>query len=98
MKDIKHARQFAEGLRDLDGLEIDLARVQSNIVRFSVRIMSAGDFVDRCYEQGVHMLPSGSHGIRAVLHRDVGNEALNTALEIVTSVLHSGSTDSLPTS
>ncbi|HCK35013.1 MAG TPA: low specificity L-threonine aldolase, partial [Gemmatimonadetes bacterium] len=69
VKDIKHARQFAAELEDLDGLEVDLDRVQSNIVRFSVQIMSAGDFVHRCHEQGVHMLPSGPHGIRAVLHR-----------------------------
>ena len=93
VKDIKHARQFAAELEDLDGLEVDLDRVQSNIVRFSVQIMSAGDFVHRCHEQGVHMLPSGPHGIRAVLHRDVDTEDLNTALEVVTSVLHSSSTD-----
>ena len=98
MKDIKHARQFAAELEDLDGLEVDLDRVQSNIVRFSVQIMSAGDFVHRCHEQGVHMLPSGPHGIRAVLHRDVDTEDLNTALEVVTSVLHSSSTDLSPTS
>lgn len=98
VKDIKHARQFAAELEDLDGLEVDLNRVQSNIVRFSVQIMSAGDFVHRCHEQGVHMLPSGPHGIRAVLHRDVDTEDLNTALEVVTSVLHSSSTDLSPTS
>ena len=98
VKDIKHARQFAAELEDLDGLEVDLDRVQSNIVRFSVQIMSAGDFVHRCHEQGVHMLPSGPHGIRAVLHRDVDTEDLNTALEVVTSVLHSGRTDLSPTS
>jgi len=98
VKDIKHARQLGAELEDLDGLEVDLDRVQSNIVRFSVQIMSAGDFVHRCHEQGVHMLPSGPHGIRAVLHRDVDTEDLNTALEVVTSVLHSSSTDLSPTS
>ena len=95
VRDIEHARQFAKGLTGLDGLEVDLNRVQSNIVRFSVRVMSAGDFAYRCHERGVHMLPDGPYGIRAVLHRDVGPEDLITALEVIASVLHSSGADSL---
>jgi len=87
VRDINHAKQFAEGLTKLDGVEVDLERVQSNIVRFSVLVMAAGEFADRCHERGVHMLPSGPDGIRAVLHRDIDENDVNTALEILATVL-----------
>jgi threonine aldolase len=86
-QDVRDARRFAEGLATLGGVRVDLDRVQSNIVRFEVTAMAAGDFATRCHELGVHMLPSGQRGVRAVAHRDVEPDQIDHALEVVAAVL-----------
>ena len=88
-RDVEHARELADGLSGLDGLDVDLDRVQSNIVRFRVSAMTAGDFAQCCHERGVHMLPSGQHGMRAILHRDVERADVVLALEAIAAVLSS---------
>jgi threonine aldolase len=89
VRDVANARRLGEGLAALDGVRLDTARVQSNIVRFEVTV-DAGDFVTRCFDGGVYMLPNGAHGVRAVLHRDVPDEAVDTALDLMAGVLASG--------
>jgi threonine aldolase len=85
--DIENARAFAEGLAALEGIEVDLDGVQSNIVRFAVARGTAADFAERCHEAGVHMIPGSSRGLRAVLHRDVDAKAVARALTVIASVV-----------
>ena len=86
-QDIEYARLLAEGLAGMDGMSVDLASVQSNIVRFEITVIDAGLFATRCHERGVHMLPNGERGLRAVTHRDVGRDDVVTSLEVMASVL-----------
>lgn len=86
-RDIENARAFAEGLASLDGIEIDLAGVQSNIVRFEVTRGTAASFAERCHAAGVHMIPGHARGVRAVLHRDVTRADVTRALEVIAGVL-----------
>jgi threonine aldolase len=87
-RDVENARRLAEGLARVDGVRLDLSRVQSNIVRFEVDA-DAGAFVSACHERGVYMLPSGAHGVRAVLHRDIADEEVGSALAVMTAALSS---------
>jgi threonine aldolase len=84
--DVRWAKRFAEGLQTLQGTSIDPTRVETNIVRFEV-VPDAGVFVTRCHELGVHMLPNGVHGVRAVLHRDVSDDDVGSALDAIGSAL-----------
>ena len=86
-EDIRRAKALAEGLADLEGIEIDPADVHSNIVRFGVTTGNAGAFAEACHASGVHMIPGGARGIRAVLHRDITDEDVALALERIASVL-----------
>jgi threonine aldolase len=85
--DIRRAKAFARGISTLDGIEVDPADVHSNIVRFSVSAGTAAEFAERCYAAGVHMIPGGSRGLRAVIHRDIDDDALNRALDIISGVM-----------
>lgn len=85
-RDVDNARRLATGLSALAGVEIEIAGVQSNIVRFSVACDS-GAFATACHARGVYMLPNGQHGVRAVLHRDIADEDIDLALEIMASAL-----------
>ncbi len=85
--DLDRARVLARGVASLEGLEIALDGVQSNILRFRATAMSAGAFVLRCHALGLHLLPQGGNGIRAVTHRDVSATDVDRALEIMRRVL-----------
>jgi threonine aldolase len=85
-RDVANARRLAEGLLELNDVRIDLHRVQSNIVRFEVE-MDAGVFATECHARGVYMLPNGLHGVRAVLHRDISDGEVGSALEVMAAVL-----------
>lgn len=88
--DVRRARRFAETLAGLPGACVDLACVQSNIVRFEVPEMGAGPFVDACHARGVHMLPGGHVGVRAVLHLGIGDADVDNALAVIGDVLAGG--------
>jgi threonine aldolase len=86
-EDVARARRFAERLWKLPGVSFDLATVQSNIVRFEVTSMTAGAFVDGCHARGVHLLPGGHHGVRAVMHQDISDSESDQAVEVIQEVL-----------
>ena len=85
--DIANARSLACGIDGIDGLETTLESVQSNIVRFRVTAMPAGAFALRCHERGLHLLPQGDTGARAVAHRDISAPDVERALEVMRRVL-----------
>lgn len=85
-RDVDNARRLATGLCSLAGVRIDMAGVQSNIVRFEVAC-DASRFATVCHERGVYMLPNGRHGMRAVLHRDIADQDVTVALEIMAGAL-----------
>ncbi len=86
-EDHANARRLAEGLTMVRGVVIDAATVVTNIVRFRLEHMSSADFVQQCFAAGVHLLPSGGNGVRAVLHRDVSAADVDVALARMASVL-----------
>lgn len=85
--DVENARLLAEGMTGVAGLSVDVTGVASNIVRFEVHTMAAGAFATACHTMGLHMLPNGDHGVRAIAHRDVSREDMAATLEIMRSVL-----------
>lgn len=85
--DHREARRFAEAVALMRGARVDLDRVQSNIVRFEVTETSANAFVEACHGRGLHMLPGGHHGVRAVMHLDVEPAQVDDALGIIADVL-----------
>ncbi|HJS75038.1 MAG TPA: aminotransferase class I/II-fold pyridoxal phosphate-dependent enzyme, partial [Vicinamibacteria bacterium] len=81
--DHENARRIAAALAELPGVDIDLSVVQTNIVRFRVRGLSAFDFVERCHEEGVHMLGYHPDRVRAVLHRDISSNQVDAAISAI---------------
>lgn len=66
------ARGIAEGIRQVDRLEVDLEGVQTNIVM--IRLDGAGSAValaEALEAEGVRVLPVGPRTVRAVTHLDV---------------------------
>ena len=66
---------------------IDLTRVQTNIVAFSVPGWQDAAFVQACQEQGLRIAPIRSGVMRAVMYHQISDEACNEASGIVRRVL-----------
>ncbi len=82
-EDHEKARRLAELIADAPGIEVNLARVQTNMVYFSVRgKLDAPQFVAALGERGVLCLPVDGR-IRLVTHLDVTPEQTERAGKII---------------
>ena len=88
-EDHTNARLLAEGLAAIPGIEIDLKRVQTNIVIFAVRSprVDAAAFTRGLAARGVLPHQISPDSIRLVTHKDVSREDILTALAAARTVL-----------
>jgi threonine aldolase len=82
-EDHKNARYLAENLASIDGIDIDLDTVQTNIVIMD--IASSGkqvpDVLSALKEESVLAVQFGNTRIRCVTHMDVNIDDIKTAIE-----------------
>jgi threonine aldolase len=71
------AHGIAESVSEVEGLEVDLEGVQTNIVMIGITSdgVDAEDFVEALEREGVRVLPVGPRKVRAVTHLDVPPDA-----------------------
>jgi threonine aldolase len=81
--DHRSARRLAEGLDDINGMTVDLERVQTNIVIFRLTNpkVSPAEFIMRSEKQGVKLDWVGGNRFRAVTHYGIEREDIEKALE-----------------
>ncbi len=87
-EDHDNARLLAEGLAKMDGIKIDLRRVQSNIVMFDISDLgvSGSDFISALLKHGVKALTVRGNIIRMVTHRGIGREDILQTLDVIKEV------------
>jgi threonine aldolase len=85
--DHANARTLAEGLAELPGIDLDLSRVETNIVRFQVVSMPTERFLAGCAAEGVRGGGSDASGVRFVTHHGVDAEGIQHALAVCSEVL-----------
>ena len=83
-EDHANARLLAEGLAAVDGVELDPAAVETNIVIFGVADPAA--LVEALAADGVEMVAFGPN-VRAVTHLDVDRTGVERAVEAVAAAL-----------
>ena len=82
-EDHVNARRLAEGLADITGISIELERVKTNIIYFTVTNgMSASELAKRLEAEGVRVLPVGPRQLRAVTNYHVTAEDIEYALGV----------------
>ena len=78
-EDHANAKRLAEGLSEMPNVSVDVSRVQSNLVFFTVSGMTGDEARARIESHGIRL--SGSYGLlRAVTHLDVSAADIDTAL------------------
>jgi threonine aldolase len=84
-----HARAtaFAQRIASYAEVNIGLATVETNIVRFRLSGIPAAPFVDECHRLRVYMLPSGPNAVQAVFYLDISDSDVERASEVVGEAL-----------
>ena len=88
-EDHDNARLLAEGLSGIEGIEIDLKRVQTNIVIFAVRHprITASTLSRRLREERVLVHQISAESIRCLTHKDVSRRDVEQALTIMRQIM-----------
>lgn len=84
--DHRRAKALSETIETCPALEIDLQRVESNIVLFDVKDRPVDQALSQLQEQGVRMVPFGPETIRATFHFEVGDDDLDRVIEVFKEV------------
>jgi threonine aldolase len=83
--DHEGARKLAERLANAEGLSVDVAHVETNIVNIDTR--APADALSRAAKNaGLAISASGAHRLRAVVHLDVSRDDLDRAATILAHV------------
>jgi threonine aldolase len=86
--DHRNARIMAEGCAKADGLKVDLARVQSNMVVLDVNEVTSDEmlFCSKLKEKGVLTGSVGKGRIRLVTHYGIERVDVDKALDVIRNV------------
>jgi len=84
-EDHANARKLADGLRQISGVRIELAAIDTNLVYFHLPPgpLTAVELVARLGRSGILMLATGPFALRAVTHLDVDPGDVQRAIEAV---------------
>jgi threonine aldolase len=88
-EDHRNARRLAEGIAKIEGIKIDLNRVQTNIVCYDVGDLglSAEMFVLKLKENGILALPLTNNMVRMVTHRGIEAEHISKSVEVIENII-----------
>ena len=88
-EDHANARLLAEGLSRVEGIEVDLNSVQTNIIVFQTPGTSAAALSEALEKEGVGMLDFGPEALRAVANLMVSREQIQQVPEKMAKALKS---------
>jgi threonine aldolase len=89
-EDHRNARRLAERISKIEGIQIDLNRVQTNMVCFDVDDLglSAETFVMRLKENGILALPFAEKKVRMVTHIGIESEHIEKSIGVIENVIN----------
>lgn len=82
-EDHTNAKILAEGLHQIEGIEIEPQDVQTNIVVFYTKEMPAQTLAERLKERGVALLATGPNSLRAVTSLAIAQEQVRRVPRLV---------------
>jgi threonine aldolase len=86
-EDHANARTLAEGLAEVGGVSIDLSRVQTNLVIFTLERMDPAAFVAECDQRGIRGAMVSRTQVRFVTHYGIDAADIQQALKVCAEVL-----------
>jgi threonine aldolase len=88
-EDHENAQTLAQGLANMNGIEIDPNTVQTNIVFFNLSRddMTAQQLVDQLTAEGIKILALGPSRLRAVTHYGISAKDIERLLSVISKLL-----------
>jgi threonine aldolase len=87
--DHKNAQRLAQGISQIDGLSIEPAKVQSNILYFSLadERINQGKFLEEVAEKGIRFLSTAKSTFRMVTHYGIEADDIEQAISVMSSTM-----------
>lgn len=85
--DHNHAYRFASALSEHPRVQIDLERVQTNIVVFRADGLADAELVDACSKRGLRIAPIYPGTMRVVMYHQISTQMVDEAIAILHDVL-----------
>jgi len=91
-EDHKNARRLTEGIARIEGLSVDPAKTQTNIVYFDLASerLTAQKLVMELGKKGIKLLPVGPRRLRAVTHYGISAEDIDLTLTALGELMQGG--------
>jgi threonine aldolase len=83
-EDHKNARRLAEGISKVEGIRVDLARVQTNMVFLDIRGLKTSDEVilSKLNKEGIRASTLAKNRLRLVTHMGIEQEHVDKAIDV----------------
>jgi threonine aldolase len=87
-EDHRNAKRLAEGIAKIEGISVNMERVQTNMVLFNVSGLGVADelFLSKLKENGVLALTNAKNKVRMVTHRGIEKEHIEKAIMAIENV------------
>jgi threonine aldolase len=87
-EDHRNARRLAKGIAKIEGIQIDLSCVQTNIVCFDISGLAASDdlFLSKLKQKGILALMVANNKVRMVTHKGIEKEHVEKAIAAIESI------------
>ncbi|MGM0547041.1 MAG: threonine aldolase family protein [Bacteroidota bacterium] len=86
--DHRRARELAQVIAECEGLTIDLESVETNILIFDVKKISASKAVEVLAEEGIKVVPFGPQTLRATFHFQITDKDLEKVKEAFRNIFN----------
>jgi len=86
-EDHLRARRLADGVASINGIEVNPAEVETNMVKIKVTTMDADTFLARLDEKKIWALPLNRDTIRFVTHKDIDDPDIDRAIVAIAQVM-----------
>jgi threonine aldolase len=87
-EDHRNAKLLAEGIAKIEGIAVDMERVQTNMVLLGISGLGVADevFLSKLKENDVLALTTAKNKVRMVTHRGIEKEHIETAITAIENV------------
>jgi threonine aldolase len=87
-EDHRNAKLLAEGIAKIEGIAVDMERVQTSMVLFDISGLGVADelFLSKLKENGVLALTNSKNKVRMVAHRGIEKEHIEKAITVIENV------------
>jgi threonine aldolase len=80
------AKKLAESISEINDIEVDPMQTVTNFVMIRLKTMDSMTFLNKCSQEKVLALPYTDNLVRFVVHKDIDDQDIDTAIRTIRSI------------